>query len=655
MNTNNSPHFDCIDNRHSGCSSKNLAWLYAILALMILCTPCITGCSGTGTAPSPAPAPSPSPTPTPTSPSPMAGRVMGGLTPISGAAVNVYAAGTAYGSGAILLATGKTDANGEFSVSFACSPLNQYVYMTSTGGNASAGTNAAIGLMLVAGDCTASNFPASVVINELTTVAAIWPTAQFNNASGTTYAATLGGPATGLNASLATAAYLIDPSTGQAPNTPPATLAGTGAIPLAKINTLADILANCVQSKGATSTPCKSLFTSANLPNKPTNTLEAALNMALNPTNGTAALYALATGGPFSGLTAAPASWALALTWSGGGLANPYGVAVDAAGNVWTTNAGVPATTPGTTVSALSPATATWLSGASGYGTADLSGPEGIAISPSGSVWISNTCPGCATAPTNLITELSSKGTLTKNFSTNLSEPLGLAINASGDVWVANSALTGSNNYVVAENAKGTATAFTTLTNTGLDAPSGIAIDNSGNLWLTNAGGTAVTEYLQSASQFTNYSAGSAPLGIAPDPYGDLWAVNGGSLSEYNASGFVITPSSITAANFGGPKWLAIDSAGNLWVTNNTGNSVTEVVRSGTGSTYTALPPLTNTAAPMSGPMGIAVDMSGNVWIANNGAATGTLTEMLGAASPVQTPVIGVPGKPTVLSGGGQN
>jgi sugar lactone lactonase YvrE len=583
-------------------------------------------------------------------------RVMGGLTPISGATVNVYAAGTGYGSGAILLATGTTDTNGEFSVSFACSPLNQYIYMTSTGGNAGAGTNAAIGLMLVAGDCTASSFPASVVINELTTVAAIWPTAQFNSASGTTYAATLGGPATGLNAALTAASYLIDPSTGQPPNTPPAALAGAGAIPTTKINTLADILANCVQSKGASSTACKSLFTSANLPNKPTNTLEAALNIALNPTNGAAALYALAAGGPFSSLSAAPASWTLALTWTGGGLANPYGVAVDGSGNVWTTNAGLPATAPGTTVSELSPATAAWLSGASGYGSADLSGPEGIAIDAKGSVWISNTCPGCTTTPTNLLTQLSSKGVLTKNFSTNLSGPLGIAIDNAGNVWVANSVLTGSNNYVVSENAKGSATAFTTLTYTGLDQPAGIATDNSGNLWLTNTSGTAVSEYLQTASQFANYSSGSTPLGIAPDPYGDVWAVSGGSLSEYNASGFVITPSSVTTANFSGPKWLAIDSAGDLWVTNNTGNSITEVTRSGGSSpTFSVLTPFTNAAAAMSGPMGIAIDLSGNVWVANNGAATGALTEFLGVAAPVQTPVIGVPGKPTVVSGGGQN
>lgn len=571
--------------------------------------------------------------------------------------MNVYAAGTAYGSGATLLATGTTNTSGQFSVTFACSPVNQYVYMTSTGGNAGAGTNAAIGLMSAIGDCTSSSFPSSVIINELTTVAAIWPTAQFNRTSGTSFAATLGGPATGLNAALAIPPYLIDPSTGQPPNSLPAALSATGAIPTAKISTLADILANCVQSTGATSAPCASLFTDANLPTKPTNTLEAALNMALRPANNVASLYALAAGGPFTGLSAAPTSWTLALTWTGGGLANPYGVAVDALGDVWVTNEGVPASAPGTTVSELASSSATWLSGSAGFGATALSGPEGIAIDALGNVWVANTCPGCGTTPTNLVTELSAKGVVSKSFSTNLSGPLGIAIDPSGNVWVANATALSGGSYIMSENAGGKAAAFTTLTNSGLDSPSGIAIDDVGNPWLTNASGTAVTEYLLSGSQFANYSAGTAPLGIAPDPYGSMWGVSGGTLTEYNSSGFLITPSSITAADFAGPVWVATDSAGDLWVTNNTGHSVTEITRGGTGSnpTFTATVPFTDTAAPMSGPMGIAIDFSGNVWVANNGAATGALTELLGAAAPVQTPVIGVPGKPTVVSGGGQN
>lgn len=597
-------------------------------------------------------------------PAPMTGRVMGGTTAISGSTVNIYAAGSDYGSGATLLETETTNSQGEFSLTFPCSPVNKNIYITATGGNAGAGANSAIGLMLVAGDCTASNFPTSVTVNELTTVASVWATAAFNSTITSGYGKTIGGPPTGLSAAMAMVPYLVNESVGQPMSNPPAALSGTSAIPVAKLNTLANILASCVQTNGSSSTSCSTLFTNANLPKKPANTLEAALNMALNPANNTnsniANLFTLASGGPFAPvLGTAPNTWTIALTWAGGGLNSPYGVAVDASGNVWATNAGTSGS-PGTTISKLSPFTATWLSGASGYGSSDLDGPEGIAIDGKGTAWITNTCPGCS--PTNLVTHLSATGATMKDFtdSTTLSGPLGVTVDQTGNIWVANTTASSGNNsgaFILSENAKGTATDFTAYTNAnaGLSGPSGVAVDNSGNIWATNNTGTTITEYIPASGQFASYSSGSTPLGIGPDPWGNMWVVSNGELAEYNQNGLIITPSSVTSAGLSGLMWLASDSAGDIWATNNSGNSVTEIVRGGTSSNPAYTPyTFTNSAAPLSGPMGISIDQSGNVWVANNSSgATGTLTEFLSAAAPVQTPLIGVPGKPTPISGGG--
>jgi streptogramin lyase len=48
--------------------------------------------------------------------------------------------------------------------------------------------------------------------------------------------------------------------------------------------------------------------------------------------------------------------------------------------------------------------------------------------------------------------------------------------------------------------------------------------------------------------------------------------------------------------------------------------------------------------APISEPYGLAIDASGSVWLSNAGAST--LTQMVGIASPVKTPLLGPPVQP---------
>jgi hypothetical protein len=46
----------------------------------------------------------------------------------------------------------------------------------------------------------------------------------------------------------------------------------------------------------------------------------------------------------------------------------------------------------------------------------------------------------------------------------------------------------------------------------------------------------------------------------------------------------------------------------------------------------------------MSGPFNPAIDQAGNIWIANSGSVS--VTEFIGIASPVRTPMIGLPALP---------
>jgi hypothetical protein len=82
---------------------------------------------------------------------------------------------------------------------------------------------------------------------------------------------------------------------------------------------------------------------------------------------------------------------------------------------------------------------------------------------------------------------------------------------------------------------------------------------------------------------------------------------------------------------------LAIDGAGNIWVSdlnNSTGHNVTELSNSGS-----PISPSTGYLAGAGYKAGsIAVDGSGDVWIAS-GLYYGGLIELIGAATPVVTPI----------------
>ncbi len=166
---------------------------------------------------------------------------------------------------------------------------------------------------------------------------------------------------------------------------------------------------------------------------------------------------------------------------------NPFGIAIDASGNVWVANYG------STNVTELSSAGATL--GTYAVGTY----PYGIAIDASGNVWVTN-------EGSNNVTELSPAGVPkgTYNVGTN---PDGIAIDASGNVWVANY---DSNN--VTELSPTGATKGTYNVGT---SPWGIAIDASGNVWVTNYGSKYVTELMgiTTGPQYFPYTGPQFPGG----------------------------------------------------------------------------------------------------------------------------------------------
>jgi hypothetical protein len=261
------------------------------------------------------------PTITPTPKPSFFGHVMDGANPVASSSVAVWAPGTTgYGTGATKFPnTTSTSANdGSFySGIFNCPSDDTQIYVTAQGGDAGGGANGSLMMMAAVGACDTIDFGVnSFVVNEVTTVGSAYALDQFLS---TSTPGSVGAPASaaaGLADAFATLASLVDPTTGTA-------LSGASQETL---NSIANALAACDQTDGASSPACTELFNCA-LPGavfnagactggtgSVTDTLTAALSIALNPASVSVdGIYDVSTKAAVysPALTSAPPDWSL--------------------------------------------------------------------------------------------------------------------------------------------------------------------------------------------------------------------------------------------------------------------------------------------------------------------------------------------------------
>jgi len=454
---------------------------------------------------------------------------------------------------------------------------------TATPGSA-LGANSATTLIAALGDCGASGFASQyIVINEVTTVASVWALQQFMAApaSGNVNAPAIGAPSTnycntgssvtnptstascntvsgvtpfliqpaitGLKNAFNMARLLADPAQGASPNynysyaTPETT----------KINTLANILAGCINSTGPSSSACTSLFSTATpsttfagaTPFTAADTAQAAWYIAQYPVNNVTALYNLVTGtgAAFSNaLSASPTDFTIAVnlapqnsgTWD---INNPWAVAIDAYGNAWISNAG----------SLTSSATA---------GLTEL-GPDGTAATTPLTSVTANVSGGAYAQ----FTTIPASNTFSNSSSPTLSLPKVVAIDLANNPWM-----------TIDGTQTGTPTASLVMTANGSSS--------------AQTNGTAATSITGAQAWYTNYTA----WGLAIDASNNIYVassasssisqatlMNQRSVSKMSASGAnytFSTSSATTAPNAtpGATTYLAIDansavSGGILW------------------------------------------------------------------------------------------
>lgn len=609
--------------------------------LLVACTVLLAGAAGCG-----ASGITPPITPSGSSPGSSTGTAFTGVmrsgtVPVSGATISLYAAGTSgAGAGAINVLPGTTittDESGRFAVpTFQCPASSSQVYLVGRGGMAnsvSGSDNPNLIMTAALGDCGNITSSSTVVMNEVTTAATAWALAQFLGPGANIGASSTN--ATGLRNAFLTVDNLVDNSRGTSPgpSLPPNT-----ALESAKLNSLANILWACDQSVDGSA--CTSLFdATAEGGITPANTMDAALAMVRNPGANVAAVYSLQGSGPYQpALTAAPHDWTLSATFGNcasgcGGLDLPGSLAIDSGGNVWVANYF------GGAASKFSPIGVP--AAADGFSAPGIDASFGIAVDTQDSVWITNEY-GTSAAGTarGSITHLSSTG---QNLSGagytggGIYYPLAVAATADGDVWVADYANAAAS-FLASDG--------TAISGAGGDAQaalpftSAVAVDGNQNGWFAFQGGVARVTPSNSVSTF---SCCDDPAGIAIDASGDVWVADYGSSTvvELAPSGAILGQ----AAGSGGldaPIGIAVDGAGDVWVANYQGNSLTEL--NGTTNQAISLKSGFGADASLLEPFGLGIDASGNVWTSNAGSST--LTEFVGLASPVKTPLLGLPTQP---------
>ena len=616
----------------------------------------------------------------------MAGRAFGGQQPVVGATISVVAMGTSgYGSTGTILASVTTDSGGNFRFPpgmYSCPQPDTPVYLLGIGGNSGAGENPSAVLGAGLGTC-ANGKNAFVIMNEVTTVGLAFTLAQFFSPTlggGNAENDWFGGPSTtsggtvhyskglamGNNVTIPT---IVFNAIGAANQTVANASGTTYTVEWQKINTIANILSNCVNSSGSTSTTetrttCGKLFryTRVSATSRPSDTLQAAVQMALFPSVEINNLYNLITSTPqFSPyLSAPPNDWTIGVgyTTAALGLAVDTGTIstldIDASGRIW-----FPSNAAGKAGAAYFDPASQSFNGP--FNSTGLVHPQQVAIDANGFAWYNDsaaaTVAGYLTTAPMTTETVSLQNTVSDSLTVGGDNRINVGITTTNSlVHVLANISADRSSYALAP----TITFPFTVTSMAGDTSNGDAVT------ITDLAREAMQgHYVTAVPETTEIFGANDNSGQVIFTGDDHVAVRSYSGTGNAANDGLCIYSTGNCYNFTGARrnaaeGIAISGGKHLWATESEDGSVLHIPvsnPSGTGAsvylnlTLRRVPATEYLHGPGNGgtattPTGVGVDATGNVWMSNAGCnVTGctpgnfTLTEIVGVAAPTITPV----------------
>jgi uncharacterized protein (TIGR03437 family) len=361
-------------------------------------------------------------------------------------------------------------------------------------------------------------------------------------------------------------------------------------------------------------------------------------------------------------------------------LSQPEGIAVDRSGNVYVADAALHEVRKIAVDGSIQTVAGTGVAGFAGDGgpatAALLNQPYGLAVDPAGNLYIADlgnarvrkvavdgaiqTVAGGGALPAT------STGQGGPSTSVQLVQPRNVAIGGDGSLYISDF---GANQvYQVATNGAlslmaGTGTAGYSGVGTSallaeLNAPAGLTVDPMGALYIADSGNNRVRKvyngviitvfntpgptgvaldstgmlYVAAASYFGTLvepiSGLSSARDVALDSSGNIYVTSGAFVSEIAGSGAVTTIAGsgaslyfggdggpATAAQLYSPSQIAVDSGGNWFISDTSNNRIRMVTPAGVISTFAG----TGDPAQLNSPRGIAIDGSNNLYIADSG------------------------------------
>jgi sugar lactone lactonase YvrE len=336
----------------------------------------------------------------------------------------------------------------------------------------------------------------------------------------------------------------------------------------------------------------------------------------------------------------------------------PSGLTIDASGNLYLTDASAHVIYKVTTAGAVTKISGTVPTPGSTDGTtgALFNAPAGITVDSANNLYVADTS-------NNTIRKITATGTVTtlaglagrtssvdgSGTVARFEDPYALAVDAAGNVYVADAtdhSIRKIANDGTTTTLAGKGGSFGSTDGTGTAArfhgPLGIAVDSTGTVYVADTGNElirkvgadgTVTTITGTESNGTKAHF-SGPYGITVDGAGNIYVIEStGALRKITAGGTVTTLAGATgsnglvdgtgtAARFSVPFDIAVDGAGNLYVSDHGNHAVRKITAAGVVTTLAGSGSMgntdaTGTAASFKFPSGIAADSAGNVYLAD--------------------------------------
>jgi hypothetical protein len=544
---------------------------------------------------------------------------------------------------------------------YTCPASARLVYLTATGGDSGSGVNPLIAEAAVLGPCASLTSATFIDMSEITTVAAAYALAPFSSVSSAgTGIGTSAGNTVGLQNVFNVTDLIAPYATGFARG---ATAVSGAYLPESELNTLADVIAACINTSGSTAvgSNCGTLISSTTINGiAPIDTFQAAINIARAPGANVGALFGLVGGTPpfqptVSGI---PHDFTMAIAYFGANInmTGTSSMAIDRSGNAWVLS--------GTdTISTIHDLTK--ISPAGTFVNVDIGascGAAGLAIDPSDVVYVS-----CGS--TNTVRKYNSSGALLGTLTApSLNSPSGMAFDAAGNLWVANSSASASGTTEFGPTGvEATGSPFATGASNNFVAASPAAILVQS---LTSAQRVAATSHaIQNVSttgstSFSSVAVDSLSNAWLATNYLDQFFANQSGVSQISDAGALLSPTTgyLGTANVLQARGTAVDGSGMVYTSNSTqhqGANHSGAIQVFTNAGMLASPsggyygpfstfyfgPSNMSALPINPASGgLAVDASGNLWVAGAYGSSSSysgirdVAMIVGFGAPVVTP-----------------